>query len=118
MRLPFSIFRLRTDRTLHFMEEAQSLADAKARVQKLAELSRRVHHFQPGNGRASLHYRRPQTGLIPAWSSHRRALDRSVQSRISSVNRLCNFIPAAPRSVRIALAVRPSRPITLPKSSG
>ena len=39
MRLPFSIFRLRTDRTLHFMEEAQSLADAKARVQKLAELS-------------------------------------------------------------------------------
>ena len=38
MRLPLSIFRLRTDRTLHFVEEAQSLADARARVQKLAEL--------------------------------------------------------------------------------
>src|SRR5437773_9420636 len=43
---------------------------------------------------------------------------RLVQSRISSVNRLCNFIPAAPNSVRIASAVRPCRPITLPKSSG
>jgi len=38
MRLPFSIFRLRTDRTLHSVEEAQSLADARARVQVLAEL--------------------------------------------------------------------------------
>jgi len=38
MRLPFSIFRTRTDGTLHFVEGAQSLADARARVQKLAEL--------------------------------------------------------------------------------
>jgi hypothetical protein len=38
MRLLFSIFRMRTDGTLHFVEEAQSLADARARVQKLAEL--------------------------------------------------------------------------------
>ncbi len=37
MRLPFSIFRLRTDGTLHFVEETQSLYDAKGRVQKLAE---------------------------------------------------------------------------------
>src|ERR1700675_157028 len=39
-------------------------------------------------------------------------------SSISSVKRLCSFIPAAPRSVRMALAVRPWRPITLPRSSG
>jgi len=38
LRLPFSIFKMRTDGTLHFVEEAQSLADAKGRVQKLAEL--------------------------------------------------------------------------------
>jgi hypothetical protein len=38
MRLPFSIFKLRTDGTLHFVEEAQSLADARVRVQSLAEL--------------------------------------------------------------------------------
>ena len=38
MRLLFSIFRLRTVGTLHFVEEAQSLDDAKGRVQKLAEL--------------------------------------------------------------------------------
>ncbi len=30
MRLPFSIFRMRTDGTLHFVEEAQSLADASS----------------------------------------------------------------------------------------
>src|SRR5262249_49475140 len=39
-------------------------------------------------------------------------------SRISSVKRLRSFIPAAPSSVRIALAVRPWRPMTFPKSSG
>src|SRR5712692_5383617 len=39
-------------------------------------------------------------------------------SRISSVKRLCSFMPAAPSSVRMALAVRPCRPITLPRSSG
>jgi hypothetical protein len=38
VRLPFSIFRLRADGTLHFVEEVQSLDDAKARVQSLAEL--------------------------------------------------------------------------------
>src|SRR5258707_14012507 len=42
----------------------------------------------------------------------------AYSSRISSVNRLCCFIPEAPSSVRMALAVRPCRPITLPKSSG
>src|SRR5215470_4965737 len=39
-------------------------------------------------------------------------------SRISRVKRLRSFIPAAPSSVRMALAVRPWRPITLPRSSG
>src|SRR5882724_6244681 len=39
-------------------------------------------------------------------------------SRISRVYRLRNFIPAAPSSVRTAFAVRPWRPITLPRSSG
>src|SRR5260370_26947531 len=67
----------------------------------------------------------------PAWSfkaqwevgplsgSPSKARSRSSQSsRISSVNRLCSFIPHAPSSVRIALAVRPCRPITFPRSSG
>src|SRR5580658_3368354 len=35
-------------------------------------------------------------------------------SRISSVNRRCSFIPAAPNSVRIERAVRPCFPITFP----
>src|SRR5580704_3066134 len=39
-------------------------------------------------------------------------------SRISSVKRFLSFIPAAPRMVRIDFAVRPCRPITLPRSSG
>src|ERR1700730_9109155 len=43
---------------------------------------------------------------------------RFQSSSISSVKRLRSFIPAAPRSVRMALAVRPWRPITLPRSSG
>ena len=38
LRLPFSIFKMRTDGTLHFVEEAKSLDDARARVQELAEL--------------------------------------------------------------------------------
>src|SRR5690242_19030267 len=37
---------------------------------------------------------------------------------ISSWKRLCSFIPAAPRIVRIERAVRPCLPITLPKSFG
>src|SRR5260221_5833515 len=43
---------------------------------------------------------------------------RIQSSSISSVKRLCSFIPAAPSKVRTALAVRPWRPITLPRSSG
>src|SRR5580704_13327985 len=39
-------------------------------------------------------------------------------SRISSVKRFFNFIPAAPSRVRMDLAVRPCRPITFPRSSG
>ena len=39
-------------------------------------------------------------------------------SRISSVKRFLSFIPAAPRMVRIDFAVRPCRPITLPRSAG
>jgi hypothetical protein len=35
---PFCIFKVRDDRSLHFVEEAQILDDAKARVQALAEL--------------------------------------------------------------------------------
>src|SRR5579862_7991346 len=37
-------------------------------------------------------------------------------SRISSVNRRFNFIPAAPSSVRMDRAVRPCLPMTLPRS--
>jgi len=44
--LSFSIFRLRTDGTLHFVEEAQSLDDAKrARTKTGRIMARRVHHF-------------------------------------------------------------------------
>src|SRR5712692_6383496 len=39
-------------------------------------------------------------------------------SRISKVRRFFNFIPAAPRMVRMDFAVRPCRPITLPRSLG
>src|SRR5713101_7594444 len=39
-------------------------------------------------------------------------------SRISSVNRFCSFMPAAPRMVRMERAVRPCLPITLPRSLG
>ena len=38
MRLPFCIFKLRSDRSLHFVEAVQALDDAKARVQTLIEL--------------------------------------------------------------------------------
>jgi hypothetical protein len=38
LRLPFCIFKLRSDRTLHFIEAVQALDDAKARVQELGEL--------------------------------------------------------------------------------
>src|ERR1700682_4909779 len=39
-------------------------------------------------------------------------------SMISTLTRLCNFMPAAPKIVRRASAVRPCRPITSPTSSG
>jgi hypothetical protein len=39
-------------------------------------------------------------------------------SRISTLTRFCGFMPAAPKIVRRASAVRPCRPITLPTSSG
>src|SRR5579871_2989007 len=39
-------------------------------------------------------------------------------SRVFSVYLFFSFIPAAPSSERIAFAVRPCRPITLPRSSG
>jgi hypothetical protein len=35
---PFHIFQLRTDGSLHFVEEAETLDDARAGVQSLAEL--------------------------------------------------------------------------------
>lgn len=35
---PFRIFKLRTDGSPHFVEEAETLYDAKARVQELAGL--------------------------------------------------------------------------------
>jgi hypothetical protein len=38
MRLPFCIFKVQGDGNLHFVAEAQTLEDAKARVQSLAEL--------------------------------------------------------------------------------
>jgi len=38
MRLPFCIFKLQSDRSQHFVEAAQALDNAKARVQALAEL--------------------------------------------------------------------------------
>jgi len=70
LRLPFSIFKMRTDGTLHFVEEAQSLDDARARVQKLAQLWPGEYIIsKSGNGRASLHYRTSQTGLRKVGSS-------------------------------------------------
>ena len=38
MHLPFRIFKLRGDGSLHLVEEAQTLEDAKERVEALAEL--------------------------------------------------------------------------------
>src|SRR5262249_25563786 len=57
------------------------------------------------------------------WAQNSRQSQRCRQfvrhySRISRVYRFRNFIPAAPRMVRIDLAVRPCRPMTLPRSSG
>lgn len=45
-------------------------------------------------------------------------VSRRSSSIISSVKRRRCFIPAVLRRVRIAFAVRPRRPITLPKSFG
>jgi hypothetical protein len=36
--LPFCIFKLQSDGSLHFVEGVQTLDDAKARVQELGEL--------------------------------------------------------------------------------
>src|SRR5258708_5751482 len=49
------------------------------------------------------------------WGTHPAG---AYSSSISSVKRLCCFMPEAPSSVRMAFAVRPCRPITFPKSSG
>ena len=38
MRPLFCIFKLRSDRSVHFIEAVQALDDAKARVQELGEL--------------------------------------------------------------------------------
>jgi hypothetical protein len=38
LRLPVCIFKLRSDRSLHFVEAVQTLDDAKVRVQELGEL--------------------------------------------------------------------------------
>ena len=38
LRLPFCIFKLRSDRSLHFVVAVQTLDDAKARVRALGEL--------------------------------------------------------------------------------
>jgi hypothetical protein len=38
MRLPFRVFKVQGDGNLHFIEEAQTLDAAKARVQSLAKL--------------------------------------------------------------------------------
>jgi len=38
LRLPFCIFKLRSDRSLHFIEAVHALDDAQARVQELGEL--------------------------------------------------------------------------------
>ena len=38
MRLPFCIFKLRSDRSVHLVEAVQTLDDARARVQELGEL--------------------------------------------------------------------------------
>ena len=51
-----------------------------------------------------------------SYKSPRSSVARS--SRISSVNRLWTFTPPAISNKRMALAVRPCRPITLPKFSG
>ena len=38
LRLPFCIFKLRSDRSPHFVEAVQALDEAKVRVQALGEL--------------------------------------------------------------------------------
>jgi hypothetical protein len=38
LRLPFCIFKLRSDRSLHFAEAVQALDDAEPRVQTLGDL--------------------------------------------------------------------------------
>jgi hypothetical protein len=38
LRLPFCIFKLRSDRSLHFVEAVQAFDDAIVRVQALGEL--------------------------------------------------------------------------------
>jgi hypothetical protein len=38
LRLPFCIFKVRSDRSLHFVEAVQDLDDAEARVQTLGDL--------------------------------------------------------------------------------
>ena len=38
LRLPFCIFKLRSDRSVHLVEAVQTLDDARARVQELGEL--------------------------------------------------------------------------------
>jgi thioester reductase-like protein len=38
LRLPFCIFKLRSDRSLHFVEAVQALDDARARIQTLGDL--------------------------------------------------------------------------------
>jgi hypothetical protein len=38
LRLPFCIFKLRRNRSLHFVEAVQALDDARARIQTLGDL--------------------------------------------------------------------------------
>ncbi len=56
MRLPFCIFKLRSDRSLHFVETVQALDDAKARVQTLGDLwpSEYVIHNEETGERISI----------------------------------------------------------------
>ncbi len=74
MRLPFSIFRMRTDGTLHFVEEARSLDDAKGRCKNW-----------PNYGPASTSF---LTGQRENGSPLRQAENRTKVSTVTARNKL------------------------------
>src|SRR5262249_8668101 len=97
------------------LEPASTHGLCLAEQENFAEL---LKSFRPAAERdrgqpSAISPRPPQAG-----NGHPLVFFLKTHSRISSVNRRFNFIPAAPRMVRIERAVRPCLPITLPRSLG